>query len=272
MGRGLPVDRSGFLPIPVDSSVFNECVKGNIEGPWVVAWCGSPGMERRSAVIAEAFGRVARNDSPPLKGIWMLTHETERTLAHELLVEFGAHQLVELRVGQSFDDWTALLPEVDLALHLHFSAYGHAGPALALSMATQTPVVVSDFGESDYLPDDAVIKVQPGITEVGELHHILRYISNLPLQSIGARGRLIARERHHPRSVAQQLRAVIEHHKTELSDMQDRWRKVERYACDALVQMIRGGDSSPSPWYEDYTSLWLEQAAAELGWGSVPCP
>lgn len=264
---GRSVERSGLVPIPVDPGLFDGTVRGKGGGPRVVAWCGAPGMERRSAVIAEAFGRIAGSDAPTVKGIWMLTSESDRALANDMLLEFGAQDLVELRVGKSYDDWIALLSQVDLALHLHFSAYGHAGPALALSLATGTPVVVSDFGESDYLPDGAVLKVQPGIAEVGELFHILRTISDLPLSTLGARARVIAQERHHAGVVAAQLRSLLEQHRSELSDMQSRWKEVERCAREALGQMIRGIGWSQRPWYEDHESQWLDSAATELGWG-----
>ncbi len=270
---------SAFLiPYPVESKVFELQAQERATAgspTFTLGWCGSPSIEQRFAVMCEALSH-ARVPGVNIFAKWMLPQRGDKVAAAALLQEFGVQEQVTLLYGDSFDDWVSLLPTIDCATHLRFSAFGQAGPALALSMAAGVAVVVSDFGASEHIPSEIAFKIQPGATEVLELAALWqalaqRAVSSWNLSNHRERVRAYARERHEVRVVVSNFMHAFEQSQPALARLRAGWDLLEGDASETLLQQVGIENVSTTkvsglPWYEDEVSQWLGPASSDLGW------
>lgn len=135
-----------------------------------VVYTGKPAVEDRAVSVL----RAVMKSSATLR--WLI-NEDEAVKAKELIADEKSQKFVTLVIGRTPEKWREIVKGASVCLHPRMSVYGDTGPYLEISLASGAPVVVTDFGRSSYLPDAAVIKIQPGTQEVAELEVVITQIA-----------------------------------------------------------------------------------------------
>ena len=270
-------DPLGFLlPYPVLGPKL-ESSKRATGNEFVLGLCVPPGIEGRVPAILEALRRVS--SGPRLASTkkcrlhWLLDNAKEREIAESMLKDFGVQDLCTtsggpdgLPFGRGPYAWENALDGIDVALHLHFSVYGQPGPALALSLAKGLPTLVSDFGGSDFLPDDVVLKIRPGAGEVQEIAAVIDGLRTGRLVVDARRAQSVATERHDARQIADQLLCAMRLSGPALERIQTRWNALEGEAAQALIREVAPPAQS---WFDNERDLVLRAPFKEFGWGRL---
>ncbi len=163
-----------YLPVPVTVSSPIQSSSTEFSSTHLrVGMTASPGMEGRAHKVLGALAHRQRvGASKHVRLVWLIGSD-ERGRAEELIREYGVESLVELREGRCPERWQQLLPEIDIAAHLHYSAFLSPHPYLAISIAHGIPVMASDPGEAPRLPESLTFAVRPGEHEANEISLIL---------------------------------------------------------------------------------------------------
>jgi hypothetical protein len=163
-----------YLPVPVTVSPLIQSSSNICRSPHLkVGMTASPGMEGRAHKVLGALAHRHRvGPSDDVRLVWLIGSD-ERWRAEELIREYGVESSVELREGRCPERWQQLLPEIDIAAHLHYSAFLSPYPYLAISIAHGIPVMASDPGEAPRLPESLTFGVRPGEHEANEISLIL---------------------------------------------------------------------------------------------------
>ena len=142
--------------------------------------------------------------------IWLLT-DAELEEANLLLKEFSVNHF-RLFTQRSPERWSELCQEIDIAVHVHFSAYSDPGPYLPISLINGLPSIVTDFGGTQFYPDSAVLKVGAGPREEQEIQTALETLisdNSSKKTKLSRDAQEYAREVFDTQAVAQDLEQVF---------------------------------------------------------------
>lgn len=225
-GRDLPT--SWFVPLPIKER--ERSIVSN-SGSLQIAFCGSPQIDSRAHKLLQALSL----QTFPFQLNW-LVESKEADLAQALLNEFGIEQ-TKLHFSRSADTWAELVQQSDVAVHTSFSVYGHLGPYLNISLGLGVPVLVSRFGEGEFLPDQVVFAIEPGDTEAFEIREVLRMLAERS-QSETFLNREYALENFSAEVVAQDLKRVFELNLEHCRRAGREWRAFQLDARRSLVEEV----------------------------------
>jgi 2-polyprenyl-3-methyl-5-hydroxy-6-metoxy-1,4-benzoquinol methylase/glycosyltransferase involved in cell wall biosynthesis len=110
-----------------------------------------------------------------------------------LVREYGLEDRVEITGHVSLEEFERRIPETDIALNLRERTVGETSGSLCRIMAAGVASVVSAVGWFGELPDDAVVKVEPG----AHADELLRAYLERLMEDAPLRARLGANARRH---------------------------------------------------------------------------
>ncbi|MCC6932365.1 MAG: glycosyltransferase [Deltaproteobacteria bacterium] len=186
-----------YLPLPVKAEPLSRN-----NDKLTLGLCGGAAAEYRAHKIFAAL-----RDLPDWRALWLVPLNEERE-ARALLKEYEVEG-VELVFGQN-NTWPDLLGGVDVALHLQYSALRQQEIHILQSMASGCPVLVSNFGYGEYLPDKVVTKVDCGYSETEQLVAALKNFTDDNYRRAAAQVALeYVRTNHDPAATAEELLIVL---------------------------------------------------------------
>lgn len=218
--------RSFYLPHPVRSAVF-EAAQPRATA---VAFCGSTRVETRPHKLLGAVSKL----HTPRKLLWFLT-EGSVSEAEAMLREYAIRDAEIIR-ATTVTQWAEVVSHAGVAVHSRFSVFGQPSPYLFISLAAGVPVITTNFGAAEGLPEGVVIKVAAGETEATEMQLALDSIDTPRGNAIGKAGRDFARDVCDERDVAQNLSAVLRQELPLLRLQRERWESLERAARSELLR------------------------------------
>lgn len=263
--KGSEQPLSFVLPFPVDIKRCRRLpTKSSTQR---IGYCGSPRIEHRAHKLLQAIrSRVQSGRSSHM--VWML-EQRDLPAALELISEFGLDGVVELRSGLSPESWLSLLPDIDVAAHLHFSAFGHPGPYLESSLVAGLPVLISRFGSSEFYPEEITYQIEPGDTEALQIEEVLTQLEG----EVGGHNRdltrLYAGERFDSRVIAAELSAVFSNLLTTLRLATKRWEQLEQVALQNMLAVLEEKRSKRLAGLDGLETIWSERQVeifSDLGW------
>lgn len=244
-------DTGRYLPLPVDSKIFPHDTAKSTSKVLRVATCASPTVESHSHTLLAA---LAASSDVELK--WLVS-SNELKKCRELISEFDLTS-VSVIEGRTPQAWTELLQESDLAVHFLYSFYQHSNPWLSISLAQGVFSTMLDFSESDYLPDDAVIKVSPGFSEVAQLVQIFAALKTRTISRSDSAA-VFAKERFDSKVIADELLLIFNRLEPQIAQLQKQHRDFANHARKNLINQNIISDENAH----------LEQSVEvfkELGW------
>ncbi len=250
---------SYFVPVPLKDELFEDLPEQKSDSSTLsLAIAGAPFVENRIEktlrAMEQARGKVARS----VKLKWLVPEKARQEAAK--LVEKYSELDIECLYGESPSQWEEIIRTCDVALHLSFTVFGHREPFPGISLALGREVVVTDFGVHDYLPENLVMKVRPGESEVGELALLIQKLSERSL-SLNENNRAFAFERYQKKVVVHNLLSVFERSSQQvLPAHYDRWGKLLSTAKQNLLT------ESQSLVQSAYFEHALSPIFDELGW------
>ncbi len=170
---------------------------------------------------------------------------------------------VKISTGRTMANWREILSDSDAVAHLLYSAYSQLDQYLSESLMFGLPTIMSDFGFSDFLPENLIFKIQNGRTEVFELKAV---ISKLAQNEVALdRENLIqtASELFGPEIIAQELSQFLEAFAPKSQSFLTNWKNFQKEAKRALLQDIQQRHSG---FTEKLENLVFEQVFKEFGW------
>jgi glycosyltransferase involved in cell wall biosynthesis len=129
----------------------------------------------------------------------------------ELVRERGLEKVV-IRIGFVEDgEFRRLLSSVDVVLNLRYPSHGESSATLIQAMMNGKPCLVTDDASFADLPDNTVVKVGHGVTEVDEIAEaLIRLAEGRTLRNeIGMAARRHVLANHAPEQVAAQYRQAL---------------------------------------------------------------
>ncbi len=215
--------RNYYLPLPIPEIPLAS------PGQQRVCFCGSVQIEHRAHKLLQAISELEM--SIPL--VWLID-QRERKQAEELLQEFEI-QNVELITGRSPEKWVEIVQGGGVAVHCLFSVYGQMGPYHAISMAAGLPTLVSDFAGAEFLPDNLVIKIEPGAHEARQIAEALGAVFSSRMQFSAKAIAEYARELYSAKFIAGELSFALKSSAGVFREFSQRWQKLEQAARAELL-------------------------------------
>lgn len=214
--------RSYHLPVPCIAP--SRTVRSPAE-PLHIAVVGSAGLEGRAHKLFQALSEM----HVPYALTWLASEGHEQLRLQELAAEFGVSCECAPR---SPEQWALTLAQCDIAVHLHYSVYGNLSPYVEMSCYAGKMVLVSDFGTSNYVQGDSVIRVVPGDHEVAQLREAL-LISQGSLSILRAnhgQGSCGSGSFTTFQDAATELQFLFREHQADFSAVSRRWERVRTSA------------------------------------------
>ena len=253
-------NKSFFLPPPVDATNCFRALKGVGKRDFLrVGFAGTPRVEDRSHKLLQAIAK----DKDRIELIWLLNSEEEK-IASELLEDFNIEsaKLISDRIPAN---WSKLIVDCDLAVHTHFSVFGSVAPYFQMSLTAGLPVLVTDFGQIEYLPNEVVFKIEPGEFEAFQIHEVFCKIMNEPMLQQNTNGAGFAHEMYDKRVIASELESIFYKLRPAISATMKDWADFESKATKSLLEEI----STLYPFDgEDAWQKIIEPVFKELGFSS----
>jgi hypothetical protein len=214
--------RSYYLPVPCVAP--SHTVRSPAE-PLHIAVVSSAGLEGRAHKLFQALSEV----HVPYEITWLASEGHEHLRLQELADEFGVSCVCILR---SPEQWALTLTWCDIAVHLHYSVYGNLSPYVEMSCCAGKMVLVSDFGTSNYVQGDSVIRVIPGDREVAQLKEafLLSQRDLSVLRSASTRDGRGANTFTTFEDAATELQILFRQHQADFSAVNRRWERVRSSA------------------------------------------
>lgn len=139
---------------------------GVSEGQILIGTFGFIGPTKRMNKLLEALHKIKKK-SPKIQFKLLIVGEGDNL--DEVVHNFGLSKDI-INLGFVTDkDFSQYLSAVDIILNLRYPSMGEASASLIQAMSFSKPVVVTNHAWFSELPDDAVIKVGFGLTEVDEI-------------------------------------------------------------------------------------------------------
>lgn len=222
-----------------------------------ILYGGAPRIECRTHKLLEAISEIDCNL------IWLI-EPSEKAEAEDLLREFNVSKC-EIIIGRTPYVWQDLVSKGSVAVHSLFSIHGGVSPYFQISLASGIPVLLTNFGESEFLPQGLVYRVQPGDQEAQEFAAI---ISQVLANGLGNSVQLkYANEFLDRRVVTTELMNVFKNSRSLLSDNYSRWQLMQSAASRCLkseaIALKASSDMSELKLAEKF-----EAAYADLGWSA----
>ncbi len=150
---------------------------------------------KRLISILEAFAAVYRE--VPQTALLVAGDFVSSDLARAAEPLLCAPGVIRLPRLAERDFWLAAAA-VDTCVNLKYPAAGETSGIAIRLMGIGKPVMLTDSSECARFPEDAVIRIPPGVAERDSLRHHMILVSSLheAAQAIGQRGAAYVRERH----------------------------------------------------------------------------
>ena len=241
-------DKAGYLAFPADSAKRSDPIQ-----ELRIASSVSPRIEGRMHLVFEALS----NADWPWQFTW-LVGKSENEAAERLVQEYELSN-VKIINARSAALWREVLSDCDVAMHLHFSAYGQVGPYLELSLAAGVAVLASQFGATESLSAEVAWKILPGAREKNEIAAVLERLASDRSLCDNKVAKLYSAEFFSPKVVARELTLAFCGAREKLRDFNAHWCAFEQQAKAALVQEARSsylqGDFLPDPFSASFSEL-----------------
>lgn len=227
LSREGSIVRSFYLPFPVPPASAQERERGSSDRLHI-CFDGSVRPEHRAHMLLLAL----KQTQCPVHCEWLVDPE-ELSQAQHLCEEFGVGDRVSLHSPRTAERWQNLLLHADAACHLAFTAYDQLGPFCSMSLTSGASVVVLDYGDAFYLPENAVWKISPGEYEHMELACVFDELWGerraMPSQELA-----FLRALHDPRAVAKELLAAVAQYREVQRSMLALWHDIRSQAREKL--------------------------------------
>jgi len=233
---------SYYLPVPANSYPVES---RSITSTFQIAYFGTSRIEHRAHKLLLALQSLPKSS---YTFIWLLDgHEVPQ--AESLLIEFGISG--KLVVERTPERWIQLLATTDIVAAPFFSVFGQCGAYLASSLMAGKPTLVTTFGGGESLPDEVVLKIQPGESEATEIVEALRLLfddkAGLHLQqTVGAAAREFAVENYSAANVAEELIQIFEKTREHVGSVSKRFDSLREAARTALLLEAKSIVNSPN--------------------------
>jgi hypothetical protein len=176
-----------FCPYPVTPYPSTSCpesltTESKNDSLFKIALLGTPNIEDR---IHKIFAAI-RSLKTKTKVFW-LVDKANLSTAKARAEEFGI--TVEFFHSVNPNCWFNLLSNCNAGIQLRFTSFGGLSPFIEYGLVTQKPLLVSDFGDSDYYNDNYLYKIPMGSFESNSVKYILENIiaGNKNINLIGAK-------------------------------------------------------------------------------------
>ncbi|RIL05753.1 MAG: hypothetical protein DCC75_11445 [Proteobacteria bacterium] len=238
---------SYYLSYPIEP--FDVCA-GDLQAidRFRVGIIGPPRIENRTHKALLALQKLG--EASELH--WMVGSEEERKLASDLHSEYRLGE-VRFYTNGSPEVWREIAANIDCAMHLRFSVFGQVEPYLGISLMAGRAVLVTDFGDSCYLPDSLMFKIVPGEIEAGQIAEVLRTIRTgavPPADKISA----YASERYDPGMVAEEFSSILEQSFSTMSSIMQNWQALE---VQARQEVLNEQAAHSGPFKDQFRELGL---------------
>jgi glycosyltransferase involved in cell wall biosynthesis len=176
----------------------------------VVATVGHVNSNKQIGEVIKAIG-----GSDLLRGCccYRVIGSVEPEQQQQLEAEMRAHGVTEVDFTGWIDDETLrdLLTGVDVICCLRHPILEGGSASVIVAMLSGRAVLVSDHGVYGELPDDVVLKCQPGDEATDVRRHLEAFIEDRDaMWALGERARTYARQAHAPGRYANDLMALID--------------------------------------------------------------
>lgn len=250
---------ASYLPWPVDL----KALKNMKSEKFNLALRASTQIEGRTHKLFQALNGFKHD----YKLKW-LVDESELSLARAMLDEFSVQ--AQLIVDRGVSSWITLLNEASVALHPRFTVYGQGGPYMAASIASGAPVISTNFGDVETLPDSIVFKISPGDYEAAEITALLNELYNSWKAQDGkidlkSAAQAYSEEFYDHYAVADELVTLLKRSTPGLKSFNEKWRRYSQEARESLLLEAPGY----LPPMTEQVKVWergLAPGFNELGW------
>lgn len=220
------VPHSYYLPFPV--SPFTLEASGATQE--LLAYCGTPNIENRGHKLLQAVG--ALRDMVSM--VWLID-DRERSQAEELLREFDISN-VRLVCGRSPSKWREIVASARIAFHPVFSAFGNGEAYLPISLMAGAPVIGIKYGAIDCFPDEVVLKIDAGYSEVESYKRAIVELLRVPRGEAAAAGKRYAEEFHNSDLVAFELSTIFMREADYVRSAMAHWEEMQSAARTELLR------------------------------------
>jgi hypothetical protein len=253
--------RAFLLSHPVPEQLFSQ--PEHVRSPLVIGLAARPRVESHVHQFFAALNHINFAG----KIIWPVA-EIEKQQALEMVQEFGLVDQCDIRIGSGPEAWQQILNEINVAVHVRFSAYGQPAPELAMTLARGLPALLTDFAAGSTYSKEVVFLIQPGQYEVKEIAGVINYLNSYQEHRFEV-GRRYASEFHHPRTVAAALRQIFINELPIISELSKRWRELEvgahqELVRESLVPVLHFQSDAFGQSFE----LLIRDCYRELGWST----
>jgi hypothetical protein len=245
---------AAYLPFPIEENIFSLRNRANSRR---VALLASPWIQERAHIILEAISNFDLN----LPVSWLIEPDN-LSLTKELIEQYKLTN-VEIVIGKTVENWQKIVEKSDLAIHLLFSVFGQNGPYLPMSMAMGRPCLVTNFANSEYLPDNLVFKIQSGESESREIEEVLKLVLDKKIMPDANLISAYAYEHYFSKVIASELKLIFEQSVDEIASINQKWQELQKRA---RVKLIDKAISLLPYDVEEFNNSPIAKVYKEFGW------
>ncbi len=224
-----------FCPYPIDPKIIRAaCNEENratqSANQLKIAIFGSANIEDRVHKLFLAL----RNVNKKVCVNWMLPASSVQ-IASARAEEFNIK--CQFVTDVSCESWFKIVSESDIATLTRFSAFGSLSPYLDVALLASKPVIVTDFGDADYYPNNIVSKIQMGSFEANKIAKLINDLSTKDPVS-NSQGRSFVLENNQLDQVLHNLICVFNATYQAQQNTNLRWNELVKNASIEFDQVI----------------------------------
>ena len=160
-------DKVAVLPLALGVHAAHPPADPARPGPPVVATFGLVNALKQTTLVLEAFAAVAAARPDATLAVVGPCSEADRSALHTRVERLGLSARVVLTGRVDDEEYRRWLERATVAVQLRASTNGETSGAVGACLASAVPTVVTGLGPARDLPDEAVVKVAPGLEAAG---------------------------------------------------------------------------------------------------------
>jgi glycosyltransferase involved in cell wall biosynthesis len=176
------------------------------EGDFVIGCFGFIGPTKRMAQVCAALAAIREKVS------FKLLIVGEGDDLRPMIATAGLREKTLQLNFVSDKDFIALLEMTDVVVNLRYPSMGESSATLTQAMSLAKPCIITNDASFRDLPDDCVVKIDLGETEVSDLASAISELAASPTrrESLGKAAKTFIADNLCPAKIAHQFQAVVE--------------------------------------------------------------